>query len=325
MIKGFKILTFTDVEEGLTDYHTHGARPGIFLGFENMRNFYSMRDEGVTDWTGLPQSGKTELLLECLFNASIQYGKKHLLMVPDIGKSIEVMAILIHKYTGKTFEKKYPNFIDLKTAFNACPWLFEHFYIMEKVDAKAKITPIQYWELACKLKKEIGIHTATIDSWKDLHHPYGDHGGTYAMYLSHVLPARNMMSEQHNIHFHTVVHPKTPRRNKSGELIHPHVDDIEGGAQWNNSGKTIISVHRATPETTCADVQMLKVKPRVVGKRGFFALNFDPSTSRYYEIHTAEGGKRMFAKDNFKALETHVQQKMELLEISDFEGKDLPF
>ena len=119
MLKGFKIVKYDDVIDGLTDYHKFGARPGVFLGFENMRKFYSMRPNSCTDWTGYPQSGKTELLLECLFNSSFFYGWKHLLLVPDIGDYIEVMAILIHKYTGKTFEKKYKNYIDLKTAFNS--------------------------------------------------------------------------------------------------------------------------------------------------------------------------------------------------------------
>lgn len=310
MIKGFKILEFKDIQDGLADYHKHGARPGLFLGFENMREFYSMRDEGVTDWTGLPQSGKTELLLECLFNTSIQYGRKHLLNVPDIGKSIEVMAILIHKYTGKTFEN-YPNKIELKKAFDACPWILEHFKIMEKQDPQAKITPLQYWDYACKEKDNLGIHTATIDSWKDLHHPYADHGGTYAMYLSHVLPARNMMSEQHNLHFHTVVHPKQPRRDRNGILIQPGIDDIEGGAQWNNSGKTIISVHRDSGYSVIAKCTTLKVKPRVVGKRGNFELLFNPALSRYYELDMKDGGREMYAKDRFKALEEKpVQQEL---------------
>ncbi len=333
MIKGFKILKFEDVEEGLTDYHLHGARPGVFLGFENMRKFYSMREEGVTDWTGLPQSGKTELLLECLFNTSIQYGWKHLLNVPDIGKSIEVMAILIHKYTGKTFEN-YPNKIDIKTAFNACPWIFEHFKILEKQDPKAKVTPMQYWEAACQNKKELGIQTATIDSWKDLHHPYADHGGTYAMYLSHVLPARNLMSEMNNLHFHTVVHPKTPRRDRNGLLIHPYFDDMEGGAQWNNSGKTIISVHRDSPQSVIARCKILKSKPRSVGMRGDFDLMFDPVTSRYYELDIENGGHKLYARDNYKKLEKSKQQELVLVEAPEEpsqpvtiykEGDDLPF
>jgi hypothetical protein len=288
-MNGFKILELGDFQAELTEYWDKGAKPGVYLGFDCSKDFYSMRLGSVTDWTGLPQSGKTELLLEYLYNTSTFYGWKHLLYVPDIGDKIEIMAILIHKYTGKTFDRRYANHIELKEAFNACSWLLEHFKILEQVDPTAKITPMMFWQFSASLE----CHTATIDSWKDMYHPYDDFGGSYAKYLSYVLPMRNKLAEKYNKHFHQIIHPKNPRRDKSGKLIAPHFDDIEGGAQWNNSGKNIISVHRDNFETTIVDVTILKVKPRVVGKRGMFAMNFDPATSRYYE--TLMTGDRLYA------------------------------
>jgi hypothetical protein len=296
MIKGYKIIEFGDIHDKLTEYHKNGARAGVYLGFKSMKDFYSMRQDSVTDWTGLPQSGKTELMLECLYNTSKFYGWKHLLCVPDIGDAIEVMAVLIHKHTGKTFDKKYPNYIDIKEAFAGATWLLQHFFILEKTEATSNLTPVEFWNLAVNMKDIYGINTAVIDSWKDMHHDYSKYGGTYAQYLSYVLPIRNDLSERHNIHFHTVIHPKNPRRDKNGNLAHPQVDDMEGGAQWNNSGKTIISVHRQTFDTKVADVQMLKVKPKVIGKRGFFCLNFDVSKSRYFDINPENGGTNVYAE-----------------------------
>lgn len=319
MLKGYKIIKFSDVEDELTEYHKYGARPGVYLGFECMEKFYSMRQDSCTDWTGLPQSGKTELLLECLFNASNFYGWKHLLLVPDIGNRIEVLAILIHKYTGKTFEKKYPNYIDLRTAFNACTWLFEHFHILEHMDPTTPVaSPVDFWKFAVEYKKEHGINTATIDSWKDLNHDYAKYGGTYAQYLSNVLPLRNALSEKHGIHFHTVIHPKQPRRKaKTYDIIHPDVDDMEGGAQWNNSGKTIISVHRATMDTKVADVKILKAKPKAIGKRGLFCLNFDPASSRYFEVLNDHNFERHYAsKKEVPAVQTKLLDEKEFLNSS---------
>jgi hypothetical protein len=295
-MKGFKVIQFNDIQKELTHYHKHGAKPGIDLGFDCMAPFYNMRDDGCTDWTGLPQSGKTLLLLECLFNASMFYGWKHLLFVPDIGSAVEVMAILIHKYTGKTFDKKYQNVIEIAEVYSSSNWLLEHFHILEKTDHKAKLTPVEFWEFAAEYKKENGINTATIDSWKDLDHNYSAYGGNYAMYLSAILPIRNMIAEQNKIHFHTVIHPKTPRRGSDGNIIHPQVDDMEGGAQWNNSGKTIISVHRPTFDAKHVDVQILKAKPTIVGTRGIFTVNFDPAVCRYFEITDAKnGGMKRYA------------------------------
>lgn len=295
-MKGYKIIQFSDISAKLDLYHKTGAKKGVYLGFKSIEEYYSMRQDSCTDWTGLPQSGKTELMLECLYNTSAFYGWKHLLCVPDIGDAIEVMAILIHKHTGMTFDKKYNNYIDIGSVYKASSWLLEHFHILEKIDAVENISPVEFWEFAIEYKKEHGINTAVIDSWKDLRHDYSKYGGTYAQYLSNVLPIRNYLSEKNNIHFHTVIHPKTPRRDSKGELVHPQVDDMEGGAQWNNSGKTIISVHRKTFDTKVAEVQMLKVKPKAIGKRGFFAINFDVSTSRYFDMTHEGGGLNVYAK-----------------------------
>jgi len=294
-MKGFKILDHNDISSDLEQYHRLGAKPGVYLGFESMRDHYSMRTNGVTDWTGLPQSGKTEMLLECLFNTANFYGWKHLLFVPDIGDEIEVMAILIHKHTGMTFDKKYPNHISIEDVWKSSAWLLEHFHILKKTNPKASISPMEFWDFAIEYKKEHGIHTASIDSWKDMRHDYHLHGGSYSKYLSEVLPYRNALSEEQDIHFHTVIHPKNPKRNKDGKLLQPDIDDMEGGAQWNNNGKTIISVHRENKEGNVTDIRMLKIKPRVVGKWGFFCINFDVAKSRYFDISPDYGRHEVYA------------------------------
>jgi len=294
MIDGFKIVDFNDIQRPLEIYHKGGAMAGKFVGFDCFDGLYSMQNSGVTDWTGFQGSGKSELLLEFLFNMSDFHGWKHLLYVPDIGDSIETMAKLIHKYTGKTFQKRYPNYIDIKTAFNACSWLMEHFYILEKRNPRALITPMQFWDIAVEMKQSHGIQTATIDSWKDMKHQYEKHGNSYAIYLSDILPYRNMISEQNDLHFHSIIHPKNARR-VNGKIQMPDIDDMEGGAQWGNSGKSIISVHRPTYDATFADIKILKAKPASVGVRGMTVLNFDASLSRYYEIKGQDGGTRLFA------------------------------
>jgi hypothetical protein len=170
---------------------------------------------------------------------------------------------------------------------------------MTKTEPTATISPKEFWDFAVEYKKEHGIQTATIDSWKDMRHDYKDFGGTYAQYLSYMLPYRNALSEKNDIHFHTIIHPKTPRRFE-GKIQQPDIDDMEGGAQWNNSGKVIISVHRENKEGTDANVKMLKIKPKIVGKWGFFGINFDPTVSRYYDINPHTRDQKQFAAKEIK-------------------------
>ena len=80
MKKGFKISRAGEVTEKMVDYQKRGALQGVYLGFPNVHKHYSMSIPGVTDWTGFPRSGKTELVTEFLMNTSLFYGWKHSLL-----------------------------------------------------------------------------------------------------------------------------------------------------------------------------------------------------------------------------------------------------
>lgn len=283
-MNGFKLLEFKDVQPDLESLHERGWDCGHRVGIPLFEPHYNMLDDGCTDWSGYPVSGKSELLLELLFNMTALYGWKHLLFVPDMGKSIEVMAKLIHKHTGKTFLKKYQNYITIGEAFHACTFLIEHFKIIHKTDSKAKVTPVQFWEFAVKVKNEQGLNSMVIDSWKDMNHEYGKHGGSYATYLSEILPIRNDICEKNKIHSHIIIHPKNPIVSKDRKIYPPNSFDMEGGAQWANSGKCIIVVHRTDFDSNATDVYFRKIKPESVGKNTNtpITLYFDVVKSRYY-------------------------------------------
>jgi len=281
------IRKYGDIDKELSHVHEHGYDSGVYLGFPAIDEHYSMKLGTCTDWTGYPHSGKSQLLLESLMNTTDFYDWKHLLCVPDIGGSLDIMIKLIHMATGKTFKKKYHNYIEIKHAFDTCAKLFQNFFILHNVDPKKTLTPIEFWEYATELKKTKGIHTASIDSWKDMKHKYEDHGGGYATYLSHVLPIRNKMAEMNELHFHTVIHPKSPQRDKNRKIYPPHFDDMEGGAQWGASGKSIIAVHRENYNDNRTDVYFRKIKPESVGKASStpICLEFDVIKSRYYRLN----------------------------------------
>lgn len=293
-MKGFKILEHDDIHEDIERVHTKGWDSGLHVGFDNIANHYNILQGSCTDWTGYPQSGKTELALEFLFNMTNFYGHTHMLFVPDIGSSVEVMIKLIHKYTGETFKRQYHNFITIKKVWESLPHLIHHFKIVHKTEIKAKASPVDLWEYAATYAKQSPLHSLLIDSWKDCWHDYKSYGGNYAQYLSNVLPIRNSIAEQSGLHFHTVIHPKLPFMGKDRKIMPPNYYDMEGGAQWNNSGKCIIAVHRENWDTNITDIYFRKIKPESVGRPTHtpVCLNFDVAKSRYYTI---SGTQTLFA------------------------------
>lgn len=277
VIKGFKIVEQTDVLESLFDYRINYNDRGKYLGFNKVDEHYTMQLGNVTDWTGFPMSGKTQVLMELLLNTSKLYGWKHLIYFPDVGNKTEIISDLIHKYTGKSFNPKYNNHISTNEINASVDWILHHFKILTKEDVKAKLTPFQFYDMAASMD----IQTASIDSWKDMHHDYSKYGG-YAQYLEIVLPYRNQIAEDNNIHLHTVIHPKLTEK-VNGVRKAPSPYDLKGGSEWFNSGKCMITVHRESTDTNEVQLIFGKIKPRSVGSVGQANLFFDLNKFVYYE------------------------------------------
>lgn len=288
MLKGFEILTASNTHTDILKYREQGAIRGVYLGFPLLHENYTMSLPGCTDWTGFPASGKSEALLEFLLNTSLFYGWKHLLYVPDVGDKNEIIAIIIHKITGKTFDKRYQsNYISEKEVNINLDWVLEHFRIMHKTDLTAKMTPYEFWNLAAEMNKEVdgGIQTATIDSWKDMRHGVGLDGEQFGRddkYLEDVLSYRNAMSEKHKQHYHIVIHPIKTEADKDGKRRPPTPYDLKGGSEWYNNGKCMITVHRKDNSPNGVDIMVTKAKPKSVAKVGKVDMFFDVKVAKFY-------------------------------------------
>jgi len=280
-MKGFKITKAHEVIDDLFRYRNNYHEKGKYLGFEGMDEYYSMSLGNCTDWTGFPMSGKTQVLMECLMNTSRFYGWKHLVYFPDVGSNVEIIADLINKKTGKSFNPSNYNVITDDEILQAIEWITHHFKVLTRDDIKAKMTPIEFWDYAVKIKKDEGLETASIDSWKDLNHPYNDYGG-YAQYLEFVLPYRNQIAEDNDLHLHTIIHPKLTEK-ENGKRSAPVPYDLKGGSEWFNSGKCMVTVHREDPTYYKAELYFNKIKPRSNGKIGKHEIFFDKEKLVYFE------------------------------------------
>ena len=329
--KGFGIATYQDTRDEMMKYRERGALRGVYLGFPILHENYTMSLPGCSDWTGKPQSGKSEFVLELLLNTSLFYGWKHLMYVPDIGKKEVVISKLIHKLSGKTFDKRYINlnYITEEEIDKHLLWVMEHFKIVTRKDTRKKITPYEFWDWAVKIKKEEGLHTATIDSWKDMKRYVGRDGEQIMrddLYLEDVLEYRNALSEEHDLHFHIIILPLKTEKDNNGMYKPPHPYDLKGGTTWFDSGKCMGTVHRVDGTYNEVKIIFNKAKPETVASVGECTFFFDRETSRYYT-------------DNFgeKAFANHINEKPKALLISeeqsnkqsrigfDDEDDDMPF
>jgi hypothetical protein len=206
------------------------------------------------------------------------------LYVPDVGDKNEIIAILIHKITGKTFDRRFvnSNYISEQEVTRELDWVLSHFKILHKNDMGAKITPYEFWNIAVTMD----VQTATIDSWKDMKHGVGLNGESFQRddkYLEDVLSYRNAMAEKYKKHFFTVIHPKSgTEKDKDGNRKAPKPDDLKGGSEWWNNGKTMITVHRVEGHKNKVQFIVTKAKPKTVAKQGMCEMYFDFKLNKFY-------------------------------------------
>lgn len=295
------IIKENEIRERLKDYYHNGGGKTFYLGHKDLGQYYSIKEGGCTDWSGLPGSGKTEVLLDSLKFCSRHYKHKHLIHMPDAGTPEEVIGKLIHKLSGKQFEEFYYNadgekqkILDRVTESDLehyLPIVLEYFKILDpKKDNNSKaLTPKEFWQFAVDNKKELGIFSAVIDSWNYMKHDVGVL--RYDQWLEDTLSFRNELAERNNLHFHTIIHPKSGSKEK-GKMLMPDMHDLKGGSEWANNGKSIIIVHREFGSTV-TDIKINKAKPNIVGKQGLTCLSYDLKLGAFYEF---KDGRKVFAE-----------------------------
>ena len=292
------IVDSKTILEEVLKYYKDGGGKTYYLGFNGLSSHYSIKEGGVTDWTGYAGSGKTELLLECLKNTSEWYGHNHLIYMPDAGTTAEVVGKIIHKMTGKQVEKFYykdgqrvdiENRVSEEEIIKIMPTVLEHFKIFNpnKNNRSKAVTPRDFWTYAAENKKKLGLFSAVIDSWNYMSHDIG--GKREDKWLEETLSFRNEIAESNNLHLHTIIHPKSARTNKEGKIIEPDMHSLKGGSEWSNNGKSIIVVHR-DPGSLDSKIIVSKAKPKIVGVQGTTIMNYDTKKGGYYELVGGEDG-----------------------------------
>lgn len=281
-----KILTTQDIMEKMHDFYKNGAKPPISLEMGTFSNHYGVKLGSCTDITGYPYSGKSLLLKEIIINSHLKAGLKHMLYLPDDGSKQEIISNLVHKISGKTFDKRFDNYLTEAEFYRFTTQIVESFGIIE---SSQRISPEELW-----LKSiELGYDCCSIDSWNYMNVEDGHKA------LSKVLSSRNMIAEKNNKHFFTIIHPKNPTQSdfdKNGNLKPPESYNLMGGSEWNNNAKSILVVHKESKESLTYQVYIRKVKPRIVGVTGTVEMDFHIPSQRFHQFN--ERGQPEYFYDN---------------------------
>jgi twinkle protein len=262
------------------------------LGFPDLDPHYKVVLGATTYIAGIPSHGKTEWLFEMLIRLSEQYGFRHFLYSPESGTADEVYLELACKYLRKVSRENAFNRIKIDEFRHAVAFINEHFIVRE-MEEKAP-NPTELLDEVKELCRETKIHTFTIDPWNELLHNFSEHGGRQDVYLEVILGNVRRFSRQMNMHSFIIAHPKTLSKNSEGKYDPPTAFEFSGGATWYAKAESILCVYRPFEfsetlyEQTYVDIIVQKAKPKKVGRKGVFEIDYDYNTGRYKSRHDSE-------------------------------------
>ena len=288
-----QIFSPSEIQPELDELEKTGIQRGAWIGFDSLRNLYSIKLGATTYLMGVPFSGKTEILFEILINLSEFHGWKHCIYSPETGKKEEILSEIIHKYIQKPVYGK--NKMSDQERYVGLAWAQEHFRIIDDPDGKLKLDAFYDFVNEYEYKNNIKFQTTSIDPFNEL---MRDDGEKIEDFLNTRLSMVRRDAVKHNRHNFIVTHsrdiqavidPETKRRYFPAPLAH----DFAGGQTWFRKGMGIVIAWRP-PEFLRNEngenykpnevhIAVHKYKPKGTGSRGFTPLFYDSFQGRYYE------------------------------------------
>lgn len=259
-----------------------GLPRGVSTGWHSLDKFWSVKPGELTVVTGIPNSGKSNLVDALCVNVAKANGWHMILCSPENQPLEDHMARICEKWTGKPFD-------DGPTSRMTRDDL---------TDAQIQVNPLFSWLLpdsmalpeilskATAIVRAKGSRILVLDPWNEMDHHYHEREDRY---LAEQLRTLKQWARKHDCHVIIVAHPKTMQRdNSSGNYSIPTPYDISGGSMWRNKADNCLTVWRDfLREDGVIEVHVQKVRFRQVGRLGVATMKYQKATATYTDADTS--------------------------------------
>jgi twinkle protein len=243
-------------------------------------------------WTGFPNHGKTEMILQLALARSIYAKKKWVIFCPENMGSDEkgnltpeeIYDTLIHSYIGKTTDPYYGLLQMSEAEYNrGIEFVDKYFTVIYPEELKTADVVLKYFDYVVGTE---GADGCILDPWNKVIHNYS---GLLDEYLASKFAMIKDFAIRKGLVFNFVEHPRGGIvKNKDGSLPVPDGYNLRGGAMWLNAMDVIVAAHRpnfhADKTDQAVQLHVHKVKnQKLVGIPGVIELTFDRKTNRYNE------------------------------------------
>lgn len=312
-----------DVKSQLVDLRENGLKKGLPTGFKKLYEHYSVKEGSTTYIIASPAVGKSSILYEILINLAQFEGWKIAIFSPEGGSPTDLYAEMLWAFLRVPFLKNDTVNASEKEVEAAYKFMEKHFYI---IDAGLKdLNAESYYRAIQDIEKEDGvkINGCVIDPIVELNINPDNKREDIA--LGSFLTRVRKFSSEHKIHTFIAIHTRqmqlVSKKNEDGSMMfyypQPTFFDAAGGQMYGRKGYMIMSLWRppkgllnveedrlyAGNETV---IEILKVKPKVMGRVGKVSIYYDGWSSRFYELD--EFGEKQFSRDLSKGTKKKKEQ-----------------
>jgi hypothetical protein len=284
-IKPKDVIFGEDVKQEALQIFNNGYESAMSTFIPEVDEHFKWKRGEITLLSGIGNYGKSTFLKYMILMQVIHEGRKFALFSPEDNPAAEFYHGLVEMYLGRNCT---PNGINRPTQNEyerIYDFISKHiFYVYPKSIAP---TPEYIKERFLELIIKEKIDGCIIDPFNQLTNDYNSHGGRSDKYLEFLLSDFSRFSQNNQVLFLIVAHPKALRKEKDNpNYPEPDVYDIADGAMWNNKMDNILIYHRPdrgeNPESPLCTLSSKKIRRQnIIGKLGTINFELSRTVRRY--------------------------------------------
>lgn len=283
------IFSIKDHAELMLNQHKNGKRKGETTHIDELDPHYSWKRGFLQCFTGNPNCGKSEFLLQISLIKAMFSDWKFALFVPENMSSEkgiltpdEIADTLIHSLSGQSTDPDRGKYQIPRDAYEHAIDVIDKNFTIIYPPERIKSVPLlmDYFQ---HVQDKHKVDAFMIDPFNKLHHQYN---GLIDEYLMEKFAEIKDFTVKNDIVFSIVEHPKSQVKNQDGSYPMANQYSLRGGAAWNNAMDFIGSIHRPNLHTDYTDTKVefhsLKVRnQKLFGMPGVIEMDFNRATNRY--------------------------------------------
>lgn len=258
-----------DFGSQILSLYDEGVIKGASTGIKSLDTLYTVLPGQLSVFTGLPGSGKSELIDQIMVNIAMQKGWRFAVASFENPPHMHI-AKLAEKVAGKPFFGNER--MSAQERDNALAFINEHFVFLQSHDG-APATVQSIIDRTKQAVMRMGVRGLVIDPYN-----YLDIGADNEHHaISRMLTDIVLFCKSHELHVWFVAHP-AKQIPDSGP---PKGQHISGSAAWFAKADMGITVHRKGNDV---EIHCWKSRFKWIGKVGMVELDYDLPTGRYFDV-----------------------------------------